>query len=479
MGQATKQAPLLEKLRNGEDLTLRQQLRLILSLAYPAVIATMTTVVVEYIDAAMVGRLGADKAASIGLMSTTIWLVGGVVGAFATGFQVQAAHRIGAKEEREARTLVRHSLVLSVLFSLVLMTLGLLFYRRLPYLLGGEGQIALDAARYIIVFVMMLPVLQVSRTAGGMLQSSGNMKVAGAIDVLICVLDAIFNFVFIFETRTVTIGSAKITIYGAGLDVQGAALGSLCAEGVGMLLMLYYLFFRSSILKQRRSEIGWTSETSKIIKSELKKAVKIGGPVALENIIMNSAQIRITTIVAPLGAISIAANSFAISAEAFCYMPAYGVAIAATTLIGQSIGANRKKLAGRFGYFVTGIGMIAMVGMGVLLYVLAPWMMRLLSPDPAIQALGTEVLRIEAFAEPLFAASIVIGGVFRGAGKTLGPTVMNLISMWAIRIPLATYFAPKIGLRGVWIAMCAELMIRGILFLVMLVVWKKRMENAD
>ena len=100
---------------------------------------------------------------------------------------------------------------------------------------------------------------------------------------------------------------------------------------------------------------------------------------------------------------------------------------------------------------------------------MAAWKSSLLTPDPAIQALGSQVLRIEAFAEPLFAASIVAAGALRGAGDTLAPSIMNLVSMWGVRLTAAMLLAPRFGLPGVWAAMCGELCIRGILFLIRLV----------
>ena len=82
--------------------------------------------------------------------------------------------------------------------------------------------------------------------------------------------------------------------------------------------------------------------------------------------------------------------------------------------------------------------------------------------------MGTRVLRIEAFAEPMFAASIVAAGALRGAGDTLVPSIMNLASMWGVRITLSLILAPQLGLIGVWLAMCVELCVRGGLFLIRL-----------
>ena len=189
---------------------------------------------------------------------------------------------------------------------------------------------------------------------------------------------------------------------------------------------------------------------------------------ALQSGLMSGAQIVSTMIVAPLGNFSIAANTFAITAESLCYMPGYGIGDAATTLVGQSKGAGRLELCRSFAWMTVGLGMAVMALMGVVMYVFAPEMMGLMTPVAEIRTLGTEALRIEAFAEPMFAASIVAYCVCIGAGDTLKPAIMNLFSMWCIRLSMAWWLARDYGLQGVWFAMAVELTFRGIIFLIRL-----------
>ena len=188
----------------------------------------------------------------------------------------------------------------------------------------------------------------------------------------------------------------------------------------------------------------------------------------LEHSVICCAQIMSTVIVAHLGIFSIAANSFAITAESLCYMPGYGIADAATTLVGQSIGARRRQLTRRFAYITVGMGMAIMGVMGVAMYLFAPQIIGIMTPVEEIRQLGEMALRIEAFAEPMFAAAIVAYGVFVGAGSTIVPSIMNFFSIWAVRLTLAAWLAPTMGLKGVWIAMCIELCFRGTIFLIRL-----------
>jgi Na+-driven multidrug efflux pump len=188
----------------------------------------------------------------------------------------------------------------------------------------------------------------------------------------------------------------------------------------------------------------------------------------LEHAFICGAMIVTTIIVAPLGIYSIAANSFAITAESLCYMPGYSLADAATTLVGQSIGAKRRKLTRSFAYITVVMGMVIMGILGILMYLFAPEIIGLMTPVEEIRTLGATSLRIEAFAEPMFAASIVAYGVFVGAADTLIPCLMNFFSIWAVRLTLSALLAPTMGLPGVWMAMCIELCFRGIIFLVRL-----------
>jgi Na+-driven multidrug efflux pump len=123
---------LLDKLRKGEAMPFRSQIQLVLSLAFPAILAQLTSVVMQYIDAAMVGQLGTYKSAAIGLMSTTLWLTGGVLSALSVGFQVQVAHKIGAESDREARAIMKHGFLTGLVFSTILLIASVLLIKIPP-----------------------------------------------------------------------------------------------------------------------------------------------------------------------------------------------------------------------------------------------------------------------------------------------------------------------------------------------------------
>lgn len=463
----TKKTDFLKMLRDGEELSLYQQIIMIVQLCVPAILAQLSSIVMQYIDASMVGSMGPAASASIALMTSSTWLMGGIFVAVSTGFTVQVAHRIGAKDEKNARNVVRIGLISGVVVGVISLAAGVSISGVLPLWLGGSDNIRIAASQYFMIYSIASPVMILRYMSCGMIQCSGNMKLPSILNILMCFWDVIFNFFLIFPCRYAVIGGLKIFVPGFGLGVRGAALGTVLADVVTAIVVLYYLLVKSPSLHLVGVKIK-NNELKDQIGKTLKEATRLAVPVAAGQLITGAAYVAMTAISAPLGTASIAAHSFSITAESFVYMPGYGMAQAATTLVGQSKGANRGKLTFRLGWLCVLLGMSVMTITGIMMYFMAPWMIGLLSPDPEIRELGTAVLRIEAFAEPFYAASIVGTGVFRGAGDTIVPSVFSLLSMWFVRIPLAYFLAPRYGLQGMWIAMATELTVGGILFLGMM-----------
>ena len=438
----------MESIRLGRDMARREKLNLIVGLSIPSMLAQISTVMMFFIDASMVGHLGAEASASIGLIESTTWLIGSLLSAAATGFSVQVAHFIGANDFVKARQVFRHALICGLLFSVCLALVGVAIHLPLPYWLGGGSDIADNSSRYFLIYALALPFIFLYHTSEMMLKSAGNMHTPIVMAILVCICDVVFNYLFIYIFKMGVVGAA-----------YGTALAYICIS----LPNLWLAACQNKILNLRQdaARFHW-------VKEYVRNACKISIPIAIQNILMSGAQIVSTMIVAPLGNIAIAAHSFAITAESLCYMPGYGIGDAATTLVGQTHGANRMDLCKNFAYMTVGLGMAVMALMGVVMYVFAPEMIGLLSPVESIQELGTTCLRIEAFAEPFFAASIVTYSVCVGAGDTFKPAAINLSTMWFVRLTLAYGLSKSYGLEGVWIAMAVELTFRGILFLVRL-----------
>lgn len=452
-------------------------MRLALQLSMPAILAQLTGILLEYIDSAMVGSLGAAASAGIGLITSTTWLFTGLINATANGFNVQIAHQFGAREKEKARTTYLDGMRITVLFAAALGLLAAAISPWLPIWLGGGEDIYKNAFLYFLVFSLTLPIYGIFFMSVGALRCAGNMRIPSIVTIGCCILDVAFNALFIFVLK---------------MGVLGAAIGSVCAYTLGMGVLLWYIFRKSHDFGFRdkplplRPLFRKTPEGDRVFRwrkpikevATLREALRISSPLYFERIFTCSAQIFTTYIVAPLGTVAIASHAFGITIEGICYMTGFGIADAATTLVGQSLGAKRGQLMRDFERVTITMGFVAMGVMGVLMYVFSPYIMMLMTPDMAVRDLTVECLRIEAFTEPLYGVSIVCYGCFVGAADTRAASWLNLISIWGVRMTLSVWLVRSLGLQGVWLAMAIELSVRGVIFLTHLIRTNSRLNRG-
>ena len=449
---------LSARMRQGETIPLQDTAGVVLMLSIPSILEQIVVTAMEYIDAAMVGHIGAEATAAIGIVSSSTWLLHGILVGLYNAFSIQIAQYLGADRQQDARGVLRQAMLFNLAAGLAAAAFGIGISGHLPGWLGADVSLQANASAYFAIWSAALPFTMAMGMYTSMLRASGDALTPGLISVLVCVLDVVFNFFLINPTRTLW----GITVWGAGLGVPGAALGTALATVVGGLLALCILLFREGPLCIRKPG-SW-----KITRACIRNLGKVGVPLAAERAALSSAQVLQVRIVSQLGTVAIAANSLGVSAEGLCYMAGYGIQGAAIALIGQAVGAHRKDMAKRFAWLCTLMGMGIMTLTGAGLFAFAPALMSIFTADAAVIALGARVLRIEAFAEPMFGASIVASGAMQGAGDSTACFVLNLVSMWGIRLTLAFLLAPRFGLVGVWGAMCFELCVRGLLFLIRL-----------
>ncbi|OTA27208.1 hypothetical protein B9G54_01415 [Alloscardovia macacae] len=469
-----KSAELLHQLQSGDTLSIRRSILLVVLLSLPTIAAQLSYIIMQYIDAAMVGHLSTTASASIGLISPVTWLFNGLCTALTAGFAVQMAQRFGSRDQKAARSIMKQGLIVGLLFSgvLAIITVALAFV--LPTWLGGAPDVRAGSTAYLAIFGVSLFALQMTSMGSSMVQSSGNMKLPSLVSIIMCICDVFFNSLLIFPPTTYSVfGLFSVAWPGANLGVAGASLGTALAEAIGAGIYLWFMLVHSPVLRRRRGE---HLRFSRII---VMTAVKISTPVAIENAVTNSAQVVSTRIISPLGTTAIAANAFAVTAESICYQPGFGIGSAATTIVGQSVGARQKRMARRFVWLSIALGMATMTTAGILMFIFAPQMISMLSPDPVIQDMGGAALRIGAIAEPFFAASIVASAALRGAGDTLASSIFTAGTIWAIRVPLSIIFCPFMGINGYWLASVIQWWVCGALFLwrVKSEVWLKRLDT--
>lgn len=443
----------------------------VLVLAWPAILEQIMITLVQYVDTAMVGSLGSTATAAVGLTASTTWLFGGLFGAASVGFSVQVAQHLGAGRQEEAQKVTWQAVRFVVIFGLIVGAIGVGLSFPLPAMLGADEGVRPAASLYFRIIACAMPFTLASNMFSAILRCSGDTKTPMVLNVMINVLNVILNTLFIYPARTVSLFGASFPVWGAGWGVGGAAFASACSTATVAVLFLLVIFRKKSPIRIS------VKKRYKFERDCLLTAWRLGLPVALERVLTSTAQIVITAVITGIGTVAVAANHLAVTAESLSYMPAYGIATAATTLVGQAVGAGRKDLAKRFSRIVTWMGILIMTFGGFLLFTLAPQLIMIFSREQKVIELGTQVLRIVAFAEPLFGASIVASGALRGAGDSKWPFLISLATMWGVRITLSLLLAGSLGLVGVWVAMAAELSVRGLVFMIRL--YRGRWLNID
>lgn len=419
---------------------------------------------VNYVDTAMVGALGANATASVALTASTNWLVNGIFTGVAIGFAVPIGQALGGRNVDHAKAVVRQAILAIFVFGLAFTGAMQLIAPYLPSWMGGEPEILADATSYITV-ISLAYVFNISmQICSNILRCTGDTRTPLIFNVSTNVINMVLNFLLIYETRTISVFGLSFRMWGAGMGVTGAAIATAIATAFSGLMLIRSLFLSKFVCCVSLKD---SFRFDKKIWGEM---IRLGTPVAFERMAISFGQIFMTKMVTGLGTASLAAHSLGMTAESITYMPAFGFSSAATTLVSQSIGARKPDLAHRFARYCTWGCVIFMSAMGFVLYFGGGWLMSLFTPSAEVVEIGASALKVEALAQPFFALSMVISGVLRGAGKTKWPFVACLIGMWAVRLPVAYLFTAivPLGLTGAWIGMAADLTVRGLISLLLL-----------
>ena len=232
---------LVEIIRKEPEPDRKQKLFLLCRMSVPSILSQITSIIMQYIDAAMVGGLGAAASASIGVVSTSTWLLSGLCSAVSTGFSVQSSHQIGAGNKEGARNVLRHGMITAILISSFLALFGASVSTALPVWLKADLSIRKQASSYFLVYACSLPFVQLNSMCSSMLQSSGNMKTPSILNASMCLLDVFFNWIFIRYLGVMGAALEKENLQGVSQiwrfcqelllwDLQGAPIQEIMTE---------------------------------------------------------------------------------------------------------------------------------------------------------------------------------------------------------------------------------------------------------
>lgn len=435
----------------------RSLLHTILLLAWPAILQEALQTIVQYIDTAMVGRIGADASAAVGLTTSMTWLVNSPAFAIGIGVLACIAEAIGAGKPEKAREFGIQALYFAAILGIGLGIITLAISPFLPGWLGADPRIRREAGLYFGIICAPMIFRVFSILLSSVLRGAGDTKSPMYANLAMNLVNLVLNYFLIYGPRTLSLGSLRLSLPGAGLGVVGAALGSAIAYCVGGILM-FLAYYRNPLLCPRGCPL-------RLKKPLALRCLRIGIPVALERISACLGQVVFISLVARLGTLALATHSIAITAEQAFYIPGYGMQAAASTMAGNALGAGDQQQFSTVTRMIVSITVGLMVITGGLLFAFPGFMMSIFSPDAEVIAGGVVVLRIVAVSEPLFGAVIIFEGLFNGIGDTKAPFIISIFAMWGVRIigSLLCIHLLHGGLWTLWCCMVADNTVRCVL----------------
>ncbi len=423
--------------------------RAVLLLALPVIVEMALQSTVGIADVAMVGRLGPASIAAVGLSNQVYMLALTVFAAVRTGTTVLVARMVGGGDNEGANRAARQSLLLTVWVALVLAAFGLLFPAAGLRLLGAEEVVVQAGVGYMRWKAISVIFAIIVMTGTGILRGCGDTLTSMYANVTTNLLNIALNWVFIF-------GNLGMPAMGTA----GAGFATMLGRATGAVIMLYVLLRGKSSIRIK------FRDSNKLDWPILRRVMNVGIPAAMEELMLRGAQIFFTMIITSLGTNIYAAHQVALRAQSMAFMPGMGFAVAATTLVGQNLGAKQPQVARRAGWLTMGLAIAFMSTVGVLLYFFTEPIMGFFTDEPEVISAGVTVLRIMAAAMPLLAVARVSAGALRGAGDTKYVMWGTGISIWFARLGLAFLFVKVFnwGLAGAWLGMTADQILRAIIF---------------
>ena len=422
---------------------MRKHASRLLMLSIPTIIEEILSTLLQYVDTAMVGRLGEEATAAVSTTTTVTWLVNSVPGAIGTAMLILLSRAAGAGNRKEVEKLSQQALLLSVLSGIVLGGVSVVLSPHIPGWMGADPGIRADASRYF--FIVSLPM--VFRTASSVLG-----------DALRAVQDTRTPMLISVAANLLNIALNYILIYPMGMGVTGAAVSSAVSYTLSGILM--YAAYR------RKQELRWQWRCFSAEKKLLAECASAGSPVLGVSIVSCLGYVVFASLVSGMGTTIFAAHSIAVTAETIFYVPGYGLRTATSALIGTARGEQDGEKITAVGKFSVILTLGIMCASGVILYAGAYPLMRLFTPSRAVADLGGEMLRIVALSEPFFGLMIVLEGIFYGLGRTRYAFGVETAGMWGVRI-LFTFLCVRVwglGLRAVWYCMIADNVCKALLF---------------
>lgn len=437
------------KLVLPEDMTKKQLRDNVLKIAWPAVTELVLVQLCSVVDTAMVGKLGASELTSVGYCTQPKFLLLAVFIALNSGTTALVARLKGQEDREQARVAQRQSLFLSLILALILSVLGFVFAKDMVLFMGAEGEKTIaNATAYMQIQMIgfVFNALTLSITSG--LRGIGKTRVSMYYNIVANVINVIFNYILIFGH----FGAPK-------LGVAGASLATVIGQNVSFIIAVIVIGQK----KQYLSVKLW--EMFKVDLSMIKRILRIGVPALFEQLALRAGLIIYTLVVTSLGETQYATHLIGLNIMSLSFMNGQAFGVAATSLLGQSLGKKKPDEGRAYTLECRRMGMTVSILMSIVFLVFSGPIFSIFTDDQTIISLGRYIMIVLAINQPLQSSQLILSGALRGAGDTKTVAITTLLGMLVVR-PATSYIAVNflyLGLVGAWAAVVLDQVLRSVI----------------
>ena len=430
----------------GRDLTRGSIVRNIWVLAIPMMFGNLLQTTFSIVDMVWVGKLGPDAIAAVSLSGSILMVVMMLMIGIATRTTAMVARFIGARDHESANDVAMQSLILSAIGSLLLAVAGIGLADRMLEAMGASPEVVVLGTGYLRLLLVGSVAMFLLFLTEAILRGAGDALTPTLILTGATVLNAVLDPLLIFG-----IGFPR-------MGVDGAAMATLVARGVGAAVALYVLF-------RGRSRIRLRPKHLRVDLSIMWRITRLGVTSSIQLTMRGVMGIVLMALVAGYGTHAVAAYGVGLRLLMFVLMPGFGLAVATATLVGQNLGAGAPGRAQATAWAAARFSMLMMGAVGLLFYVFAGDLMGFFNKTAEVVEIGATYLRITSIGYIFIALSIVLGRAMNGAGDTVSPMVMTFMSLWCLQVPLALVLArwSGLGVSGIWWAALVASVVHGMM----------------
>ena len=429
--------------RSVEDQSnLADMRRQVFSITWPALIELVMSTLFGMVDMIMVGQLSPAAITAVGLTNQPFMLLLAVFAAVNVGTTTLVAWNIGAGNTEKATSVIRHIIIVNITLGLIMSSFGIFFARNVVVFMGAEADTMKDAMMYFQIVSSGLLFQAVTMGITASLRGAGETKLPMLYNLGSNLLNVFGNYVLIY-------GKFGFPKWG----VAGAAVSTTASRIIACAIALYIIYLSNqsiiSIRRKDRFRFEW---------SIIKRVFSIGLPAAVEQFVIQGGLTIFARTVSGLGTLGFAAHQIGLNICGLTFSPSMAFGVAATTLVGQSLGANDEEKAHKYANIVHHMAIIVSSLMGIVFLLFSYPLARLYTQNLAVAAMAGTVLKIMAIAQPGQSTQLSLAGALRGAGDTMYPLYASIFGIWIFRVIVATIFVGLFhwGLIGAWVALVLD-----------------------